>query len=72
MSDAEIEYLVVDDRLSTSPPIVGRYFETGEPNDRAHRTPLDLEAIRKFDRDSWFDRTFDSGNIKIYRVVPRQ
>lgn len=62
------EYLVVDRRLSTMLPILGVYFEAGEPNSFAHQTPIKPEALAKFYGLPDFSRVFDSGDIQIYDV----
>ena len=68
LREGDIEYVVVDRRLTDGLPLVGRYFETGEPNDRNHVQPMPPGSITKWDDDRWFDRIFDSGDIRIYHV----
>lgn len=64
----EIQYLVVDRRLSTALSITGAYFESGEPQAGNHKEPMNLELLEKFDSVPWVDRLFDSGDIMIYDV----
>src|SRR5205807_2074275 len=44
-----IQYIVIDRRLATALPLVGVYFEIGEPNAMHHTTPFSAEALAKFD-----------------------
>jgi hypothetical protein len=67
LKQTDVEYMVVDKRMSEELPLVGVYFEAGEPgNDRTE--PVDPEALAKFDTLEGVDRIFDSGNIRIYDV----
>jgi len=65
---AGINYLLVDQRLSTSLPVIGIYYEKGEPNTNNHKIALDLNALTKFDKDAQVNRIFDDGAILIYDV----
>lgn len=60
---ARLSYLVVDQRLSQSLPLVGVYFE----ND-ATTKPMSKEALTKFNTVPQLNRIFDSGNIVIYNA----
>jgi hypothetical protein len=68
LSDAGIRYVIVDRRLSTSLPVVGIYFEMGEPNTYAHATPIDAAALAKLDGVDQASRLYDGGDIAIYDV----
>jgi hypothetical protein len=63
---ARVRYLVVDQRLSQALPLVGFYFEPGEPDSYRRTAPLPLEALTKFNAASPIMRVFDSGDIVIY------
>jgi hypothetical protein len=65
---AKVRYLLVDLRLSQALPGVGFYFEEGEPDSFERTTPIDLEALTKFNTVPWINRVFDSGDIVIYDV----
>lgn len=65
---ARVEYLVVDQRLSTGLPMVGVYVEGNEPRAFRHETPVPPAALAKFDGVATMSRIFDSGNIAIYDV----
>lgn len=65
---ADTDYLIVDSRLSTSLPLVGVYFEAGEPRVGPYREPMSAQALAKFDSIAGISRIFDSGNIRIYDV----
>jgi hypothetical protein len=64
----DVQYVVVDGRLSRDLPVTGYYFEGGEPQAGEHTHPIPLTRLDKFNRVGSFDRIFDSGNIHIYRA----
>lgn len=66
--NAGLRYLVIDYRLTTGLPVIGIYFERGEPDTYVHRTPLQPQVFAKFEGDSNAARFFDSGNIVIYDI----
>lgn len=66
----EVEYLVVDRRLSNSLPFLGFYFEQSETNAFNHQTPIEASALAKFDDIAKVSRIFDNGEILIYYVRP--
>lgn len=66
LRDAKVRYLVVDLRLSKALPTIGFYFEPGEPGSFQRTTPIDLEALTKFNTIPQVNRVFDSGDIVIY------
>lgn len=57
--------MLVDMRLSTSPPVLGYYFEPWERNDG---TPLSPKALLKFDQINGVGRIYDNGWMKIYDI----
>ena len=65
---ANIQYLLVDHRLSTDLPRMGTYFDRSEPDGLYHTTPIPAAALDKFDGVQNVSRIFDSGNIVIYDV----
>ena len=65
---ANIQYLLVDYRLSTALPRMGTYFDRSEPNALYHTTPINASALHKFDGIKNVSRIYDSGNIVIYDV----
>ncbi len=65
MRQDQLQYLVVDHRLSTELPWVGTYFN----DDQTQTTSLiPLAALTKFDNIKNVSRVFDSGDIVIYNV----
>jgi hypothetical protein len=58
---AQIRYVVVDLRLSTALPLNGFYFESDQP-----KSPIQKDALTKFNTIPQINRIFDSGNIVIY------
>jgi hypothetical protein len=65
---AEVEFIVVDQRLTTDLPIGGYYFESGEPDAGRHEKPLPLEVLERFDQVPELRRVYDGGSIRIYRL----
>jgi len=66
LSAAQVEYLLVDSRLSSGLPMTEVYFERGEPGGYRHRSPFDPAALAKFDEVPAASRIYDSGAIRIY------
>jgi len=66
--EGQVEYLVVDKRLSTGLPYLGFYFEQSETGAFQYTEPLSPEVLAKFDRMSKVSRLYDNGNIRIYDV----
>ncbi|HEY6549844.1 MAG TPA: hypothetical protein VIY71_01445, partial [Solirubrobacterales bacterium] len=64
--DDEIEYLVVDQRLSRELPSLGFYLEPEEPRAFTRKQPLDPQALDKFGPDTGLDRIYTNGPIAIY------
>ena len=67
MRDKGIQYVLVDDRLSTQTPITGTYFRNDTLAD-AHLHPVPVEALHKFAHLSRSHLIYDSGLIQIYDV----
>lgn len=65
LTKSEVDYMLVDMRLSTSPPVLGYYFEPWERNDG---TPLSPKALLKFDQINGVGRIYDNGWMKIYDI----
>jgi hypothetical protein len=68
LQSAQIRYLVVDQRLSTSLPLQSYYFDQGEPEAENLSTPISQQALTKFNTVPHINRVFDSGDIVIYDV----
>jgi hypothetical protein len=66
----EVEYLVVDRRISEQLPRVGWYYSPNEPGALERSTPLPLGSLKKFANSDLFSRIYDNGNIVIYRYLP--
>jgi hypothetical protein len=63
----DVEYLLVDHRLTTGLPVVGHYFDRGEEVVVGiHDSPLDPALLDKFDDVPAISRVYDSGDIQIY------
>jgi hypothetical protein len=68
LQKANIRYLVVDLRLSTSLPLLGYYYESDEPGAFHLTSPISREALTKFSNVPQIDQIFDDGSIIIYDV----
>jgi hypothetical protein len=67
ITSGEVDFLLVDLRLSRALPLVGVYFETGE-DPALHASPPSTRALLKFGGLPGVSRTFDNGLIQIYDV----
>ncbi len=63
-----LEFLLIDRRLSRSLPLFGFYYEEGEIAKARHTAPISAVVLGKWDTDSAVDRIFDSGHLQIYDV----
>jgi hypothetical protein len=64
----ELEYLLVDLRLTQALPVNGFYFSRGEAPE-IHQAPPDPQALLKFNSIKEVGRPFDDGFIIIYDVT---
>ncbi|GAB1691523.1 hypothetical protein [Krasilnikovia sp. M28-CT-15] len=62
-----LEYLVVDQRLTTRLPVSDAYFEN-DPHAGQITTPLTVAQIGKFDTLTEVGRVYDNGTVRIYRM----
>ncbi|MEH6949891.1 hypothetical protein V4R08_00810 [Nitrobacter sp. NHB1] len=65
LANGDVDFLLVDLRLSTALPVLGFYFEPWEPRSA---TPLSAAALLKFDNVDGITRIYDNGYIVIYDV----
>lgn len=65
LAKGQIDFLLVDLRLSTALPVLGFYFE---PWELKSTRPLSATALLKFDRVNGITRIYDNGFIVIYDV----
>ncbi len=66
LGDAQIDYVLTDQRLSSALPVVGVYYEKGEISGGRWTEPIAPEVLAKFDGVDDVSRIFDSGDIQIY------
>ena len=59
--DADIRYIVIDDRLAEGLPLYGTYVAAGEP-----QTRLTLAELDKFNSIPGVRRIYDNGAIQVY------
>lgn len=67
IKNAQIDYVMVDLRLTQALPILGVYFEAGE-DPRIHAIPPEPTALLKFNKIEGIGRPFDNGAAIIYDV----
>lgn len=65
---ANIDFLVIDRRLSSGLPLVPFYYEEGEIFTGDHKVPVAPAVLAKWDSAAGVDRIYDSGNIQLYDV----
>lgn len=70
LRDDQVQYVVVDRRLSTGLPRVGTYFNRPVSNTQRVSQPISPIALAKFDTVPEVSRIYDSGDIVIYDVSP--
>lgn len=66
LKSAQIHYLVADMRVTKSLPLLGFYYEEGEPGAFEHKSPVDPHVLEKLNAIGQINKIFDSGNIIIY------
>jgi hypothetical protein len=72
LTSSNINYLVVDKRITEFLGQYGYYFDSTELDMKNHADygatqPLPIECISKFDNSTLFNRIYSNGNIAIYR-----
>jgi len=67
ITEAHIDYLLVDMRMTTGRPYFNQWFQAGEPEE-IDFAPLDPEPLLKWDEALGVSRVFDDGWIRIYDV----
>jgi hypothetical protein len=65
LAGSDIDFLLVDLRLSTAPPVLGFYFQ---PWQRRQGIPISGSALLKFNDVKGVTRIYDNGSIVIYDV----
>ena len=65
LAKSDVDFLLVDMRLSMAPPVLGFYFDPWELNRGERLSPT---ALLKFDHVDGIARVYDNGWIKIYDV----
>ncbi|WP_420135229.1 hypothetical protein [Rhodopseudomonas sp.] len=63
LAKGNVDFLLVDMRLTAAPPVLGFYFEPWEP--RTDK-PIAVDALRKFEDIEGVGRIYDNGFIRIY------
>ena len=65
---ARLDYLVVDERISSGLPHQQVYIENGEYGGDGRTTPVSGAALTKFSAVDGVDRLYDNGSIVVYDV----
>jgi hypothetical protein len=63
-----VDYFLIDRRQARQLPRVGVYFEQGEPGQFAHKRPIPMGALQKFDSVPGVSRIYDNGADSFYDV----
>jgi hypothetical protein len=63
LAKSDVDFLLVDMRLTVDPPVLGFYFEPWEPRTGK---PIAADALRKFEDIEGVGRIYDNGFIRIY------
>ena len=66
--NSRVQYLIADQRLSTSMPHVGIYIDNGEYLQGTRTAPPPASDLVKFDEAPGAQRIFDNGSIRIYSL----
>jgi hypothetical protein len=66
--EKEIDFIVVDERMSRELPADGEYFED-DPNAGLYRVPIPARDLDKFNRIPGLSRIFDDGTMVVYAVA---
>jgi hypothetical protein len=64
--NGHIDYLIVDRRLSRTPPVGGYYFTQQEPGAFSRATPISRAALNKFPTVPGLKKIYANGAIAIY------
>jgi hypothetical protein len=62
----DIDYVVVDRRLSQALPVLGFYVEPDEPEASARTSPIASRALEKFSDVPELSRVYSNGDILVY------
>ncbi len=70
MHKADIQYVVIDMRLSKGLPHEGFYYDPYEAYSEIYTQPVRRDYLTKFDHVTGISRIFTSGALRIYDVRP--
>jgi hypothetical protein len=65
--DSNVDYLVLDSRMTALPPALGFWFERNEP-DAVHDAPTAVAAVRRFDCVPWASAVLSTEHYTVYRL----
>lgn len=66
--DNDLDFVLIDERLSTGLPQRGYFFDSHEPNIFRYTEPLSMSLLTKYQRTPGVSRIYDSGNLVMYSV----
>lgn len=67
LAERGIEYVIVDQRIYSQPPVGHDYFDQETVGQQA-RSPVPRRALEKFNRNPHVDRIYDGGPVSVYDV----
>jgi hypothetical protein len=67
-----VTYLVIDDRVDSSPFRGGYYIDPHEPDANTRTTPIPAAALAKLAHVPWLSTAYVSAHYVVYRVLPHQ
>ncbi|NJL06195.1 MAG: hypothetical protein HC911_15080 [Chloroflexaceae bacterium] len=65
---ADLDFILIDERLSTDLPQRGYFFDGDDPDIFRYTEPLERDLLTKYQRTPGVSRIYDSGNLVIYTV----
>jgi len=63
-----LQYLVIDWRITQGPPVYGYYFDNWEQQISHYPVPVNPAVLKKFDQSPDISLIYDNGYIRIYAV----
>jgi hypothetical protein len=68
LREQDVDYVVVDRRLSRDLPAIGYYVESDEPQAYTREVPLPRARLEKFEDAAGLEPIYDNGPITIYEA----
>jgi hypothetical protein len=68
MAEMNVQYVVVDERISTSVSLRGFWYGTADPLARRQTTPFPGAAVNKLAAVPWASVVYQDTNLRIYKI----